>query len=462
MTSGGTRQARAGGDGIARRAFIIRSSGTALALAVAGTAAAGCGSAAARPDPAASPDQLFQAGRFAQADAGYAAMLDRDPVNFRAVYQRGFIALLDNRLGQAEAWFGKALAIRPGDSGALAQLAYAQLRADDFGAAAATYGRLGQPGLQKQLESFKGRTPYDIAGPETASVPLLQITPHTNIDVGINGLGPVPMRLDTGGAAVWLLPEAARRAGLSAVGPGQEVLAYGQKATQQPGRPASLTLGTFEVSNVPASIFQAPSDTLGTTLDGRTVQGVVGSSVLFHFLSTIDYAGNALVLRRKTPGLLRQFEAQAARDGAVQMPFWIYTDHIVITMGTVNGHGPMPLTVDTDATAPFLTSQPIVRSAGIKVVKAVQASRTLGLSVSYDLIDVNEIALGRFTRRNVPGLSSSSGQGFPYPFANGGTITAYFLLGTAFTIDTQHMRLYADQISRWSPPAPHSRTQHTG
>lgn len=262
------------------------------------------------------------------------------------------------------------------------------------------------------------------------------------------------MRLDTGGTSVWLLPEAARRAGLSPVGPGQEVLAYGRKATLRPAGPVSVTLGAFEVSNVPASIFPAPSDTLGTTLDGRTVQGVVGSSVLFHFLSTIDYAASTLVLRRKTPGLLRQFEAQAARNGTVPIPFWIYTDHVIITMGTLNGHAPMPLTVDTDGTAPFLTSQPIVRSTGIKVVKAVQAHRTLAGSVAYDLINVNEIALGRFTRRNVSGLSNSSGQGFPYPFTNGGTITAYFLLGTAFTIDTQHMRLYADQISPWSPPSP--------
>jgi hypothetical protein len=107
-----------------------------------------------------------------------------------------------------------------------------------------------------------------------------------------------------------------------------------------------VRLGAFEIRNVPGSTggniatgVRAP--------DGRPVQGNIGTIVLSHFLSTLDYVGAALILLRKTAALLRQFEEEARAASAAVMPFWIYTDHLIEALGTVNGHGPLLFTVDT-------------------------------------------------------------------------------------------------------------------
>src|SRR5215467_3155030 len=75
-----------------------------------------CGSskpASSRPASNESSDQLFQAGRFAEADQGYASVLSRDPKDVHAIVQRGQIALLSNRLTQAQSWFHQSLTVDP-------------------------------------------------------------------------------------------------------------------------------------------------------------------------------------------------------------------------------------------------------------------------------------------------------------------------------------------------------------
>jgi tetratricopeptide (TPR) repeat protein len=96
-----------------RRGGLAIAAGAALPL----LAAAGPGgellAAAASPGD---PDQLFQAGSFDAADRGYARLLRRDRANAHALAQRGYIALLSNRFGEAERFLTRALQLAPDDT----------------------------------------------------------------------------------------------------------------------------------------------------------------------------------------------------------------------------------------------------------------------------------------------------------------------------------------------------------
>jgi predicted aspartyl protease len=405
----------------------------------------------APPATMAAADRLFQAGQFVAADAAYRQILAHDPHNVHALTQRGDIALLSNRLAQAQALLTKGLTLAPGNRQARRLLALTLYRADDFAQAA----KLGWQ--RPLLETFQGRTPYDIQGPATSRLPFLQTDPLLLIDVSVNGLEPVPFVVDTGASTIGLVPELAQRAGVPLVGTMQAMGVGGKPITAHLARVDRVRLGAFEIRNVPGSTggniatgVRAP--------DGRPVQGNLGTIVLSHFLSTLDYVGVALILRRKTAALLRQFEEEARAASAAVMPFWIYTDHLIEALGTVNGHGPLLFTVDTGSNADyaskgFFPSWATVKEAGIRVdkSKAYQFHGSGGAFTAYP-IQLKEVTLGSVVRRNLPGAANVI-QGpvvqRPRPGSSaaiepiiGGSVSGAFFRPFSLTIDTVGMRLF--------------------
>ncbi len=105
----------------------MKPAGICLALALLLAPCAVSIAAAEEPKAAPTADQLFQAGKFAEAGALYAAMAARHPDDYAAILGLGRIALLANRLGDAEAWLGKAIALKPGEEDAKVMLAEALL-----------------------------------------------------------------------------------------------------------------------------------------------------------------------------------------------------------------------------------------------------------------------------------------------------------------------------------------------
>jgi predicted Zn-dependent protease len=118
-------------------------------------------------------DRLFQVGKFAEAGALYAGMAARDPKEFAAIIGLGRVALLTNRLDDAQKWLEQAVALQPDDADAKVMLAEAFYRRDDFQKAAASLNGVEvssnkllvsqYPTLNvAKLESFKGQTPYEV------------------------------------------------------------------------------------------------------------------------------------------------------------------------------------------------------------------------------------------------------------------------------------------------------------
>jgi len=443
-------------DLFGRREFLMASSRAALGAALLGSSASAllssCGSTSTASIT--SSDQLFHAGRFPEADTGYEEVLNRDPKNVHALIQRGYIALLSNRLARAQGLLRRSLELEPGDAQAKQLLALAVYRADDFDQAA-------QLGWQAPLlASFRGRVPYDIQGPDVSRIPLLLTRPLLLVDVAVNGLEPVPFVIDTGATTIGLDPDLARRAGVSLFA---SPLPAGAQAIGAGGRPVTLgqlarvdrvTLGDFEIRNIPGSTFPSLFSSTGVTApDGRPVQGNIGTIFLSHFLSTLDYSGTTLILRRKTTTLLRQFERKARAAPAAEMPFWIDGDHFIDTTGKVNGHGPILLNIDTGGHADYgsmalLPTDSLIKEAGIRVdsAKAMRFNGSGG-EVTAHPVQVDTVALGSVVRHNLPGAAGvwpSVQPGAPGAIApvTGGSVSSAFLSPFALTIDTVGMRLF--------------------
>ena len=66
----------------------------------------------------------------------------------------------------------------------------------------------------------------------------------------------------------------------------------------------------------------------------KSIDGCIGTNLLYHFLATLDYPHGGLVLRRKTAKNLEQFAA-ASSGNSVAVPFWIASDHFMVGWGRV-------------------------------------------------------------------------------------------------------------------------------
>jgi predicted Zn-dependent protease len=116
-----------------------------------------------------SAKQLFEVGKFAEARKIYAQIDAQDPEDYSVILQLGRIALLSNRLDDAQKWLEQAIALEPSDADAKIMLAEAFYRRDDFQKAATALNGVDvstsklvveqYPTLNvAKLESFKGET----------------------------------------------------------------------------------------------------------------------------------------------------------------------------------------------------------------------------------------------------------------------------------------------------------------
>jgi predicted Zn-dependent protease len=70
-----------------------------------------------------SANQLFQAGKFAEAGKLYSQIVAQNPKDYSATLQLGRVALLSNRLDDAQKWLEKAITLQPGNTDSKVALA---------------------------------------------------------------------------------------------------------------------------------------------------------------------------------------------------------------------------------------------------------------------------------------------------------------------------------------------------
>src|ERR1700719_4309702 len=322
-------------------------------------------------------DRLFQSGSFSEAQKAYAQIAAKDPKDLHAVSQLGYIALLSNKLDDAEPWLRKALDLKHGDADAKIMLAETLYRKNDFFHAARALQGLGPDDAklknyltlnEAKLESFRDEDPYKFerdAG-ESTRLPFIKSDPLPVVNVRVNGSPDAAFFIDTGGSELLLDSEFARELKIKPMGSVEGTFSGGQHAQVENGRVDSITLGSWTLKNIPVGML--PLRSMSSALGAKQIDGCIGTNVLYQFLSTINYRTGELILRKKTAANLKRFDAaggppslpgasrrsgghtksQAGNSGGtnsanragvtngIVVPMWRAGDHFMIAWGRVN------------------------------------------------------------------------------------------------------------------------------
>lgn len=400
-----------------------------------------------------SADRLFQAGKFADAGKLYSQIVTQNPKDYSATLQLGRIALLANRLDDAQKWFEKAINFQPGNADPKVMLAEALYRRDDFQKAAAALNGVDvnrnkliieqYPCLNvAKLESFKGQTPYELHGNRTSTrVKFLKTDPLPVLNVRVNGGKDVMFFIDTGGSEVTLDSEFSKELGVPQFGGVQGTFSGGQHAEVKLGRIDSLTIGDWTIKNVPIAML--PLRQLSEGFGVKQIDGIIGTTLFYHFLATMDYPRGELVLRRKSAESLEQFTKSPVKRVAV--PIWMASDHFMVGWGRVETLPPSLLFVDSGLMgAGVKLAESVIKEGGIKLEES-EATEGAGGGGKLKIVPytVRQLSFGDIKEENVPGLYDG-----PFPWENtfgfylAGMIGHDFLKPYAVTFDFQNMQIF--------------------
>jgi hypothetical protein len=436
----------------------MKFAGTCIALAAIIAPASFLGQATPQPNQSGidSADRLFQAGKFADAGKLYSQIVTQNPKDYSVTLQLGRIALLSNRLDDAQKWLEKAITLQPRNADAKVMLAEVFYRRDDFQKAAASLNGVDvssnkliieqYPTLNvAKLESYKGKTHYELHGNGTSTrVKFVKTDPLPVVSVRVNGGDEVTFFIDTGGSEVALDTDFAKELGVPQFGGVQGTFSGGQHAQVQLGRIESLTLGDWTVKNLPTAML--PLRQLSKGFGVKQIDGMIGTTLFYHFLATMDYPRGELVLRRKNAESLEQFTKSPVKRVAV--PIWMASDHFMVGWGRVETLPPTLLFVDSGLMgAGVKLAKSVIKEAGIKLEEN-KAEEGAGGGGTLKIVPytVHHLSFGDIKEENVPGLYDG-----PFPWENSfgfhlaGMVGHDFLKPYAVTFDFQNMQIFLQQ-----------------
>ncbi|MFD1542619.1 retropepsin-like aspartic protease [Nonomuraea guangzhouensis] len=275
-------------------------------------------------------DALFKAGKFEEAGRAYEKILNTDPTNLRAARQRGYVGLLSNRFPEAEKYLKMALHLAPDDKDTNYFLADCYMRQDKFALSARCWQATGDDTYAKWFAAISGEA-YQIHG-DIARVEIKQMDPFPLVEASLNG-GPARRFLPyTGAPNLNLRGSVAKEAGLSPIF--SEETDFGQGTVwAHYGMLDSFKLGDIELRNIPVGWSETES---GEDVDTDS-DGLIGTWVFYHLLTTFDYAGRSLILRRPTPEAADKARAAAERAGVKPLPLWLAREHQLHSLGSIAG-----------------------------------------------------------------------------------------------------------------------------
>jgi predicted aspartyl protease len=390
-------------------------------------------------------EELFREGKFEEAEYRFAALEKDISFRYESSLYLGAIALYRNDLEAAERRLQDALKIVPDSKQVKRILINVYYRGDKFTQAAPLYHAIGEETASKKFESFNGLKPYEISGNVDAThVRFISTDPLPLIAAKLNGR-PVNFVIDTGAAELYIDPEVAKKAKVPQFGSvTRKGYAGGLKATTGQGRVDSIVLGNTTIRNIPVQILNTRR--FAGAVQGKRVDGVLGTSLLSHFVWTLDFPKGELVLRPKTQDQVRPFEELVKKGQGTAMPFWMAGDHFIVTWGKVYQSQPLLFFVDTGlAGGGFVCPSSTLKDAGIKVP---QGSEVQGIGGGGTLnaipFTVPYLSLGGIEAHDVQAFlgvfppTLEYGEGFRIA----GLVSHEFFRPYALTFDFQGMRLF--------------------
>jgi len=391
-------------------------------------------------------ESAFVAARFAEADHAYATILARQARDTLALIRRGQIALYANHLADARGLIeraGKAGASPGRVAGLLGEIAYRQ---DDYVTAAKCFRTAGREARAHKLESIPPAKPWRIEGPDSVSIPMVQVDPLPLIQMTVNGQGPFYFLIDTGGSELALDPSLADSLKLERYGEEMGTFAGGLRSGVVQSRVSSLGLGALSIHDVPIGLLN--TQRFSRVANGRPVSGIVGTVLLYHFRATLDYPHAQLVLVRR--GTTRA--TTSAPAGRIEVPFAMAGDHFMLASGTVDSSGAQTWFVDSGLAGAAITA-PTSTLIDAKIAVPDTSSGMSGMggggSVRAAPFRVRHLTLGAAEASDLLGIFGA----FPPTLERslgvrvGGIISHAFLRAWSVTFDFESMRILLDKKS---------------
>jgi hypothetical protein len=201
-----------------------------------------------------------------------------------------------------------------------------------------------------------------------------------------------------------------------------------------------IEIGGVRIRNVPAGV-NASADRLN--LPGVKLDGVIGTGLLMHFLSTIDYCGGKLVLAPRSGSAA--FEARAAANGANVVPFWLVADHFMFARGKMNQADGL-FYIDTGlAGGGLVASKATLDAAGVTVDESKTMSGVGGGGAVQFVPFRAAATLGNLTRSDLAGVYMPGADPLAaLPFRSSGMISHSFFRQSRLTFDFEAMKLVTE------------------
>jgi hypothetical protein len=385
------------------------------------------GQAQPGPPPAAGPpaaptrmpgDDLFAQGRFDEATKLYEDAVKADPASGPVLARLARARLYQGRESEALDLARKALELAPGNPIAMATQGMAQARLRNFGA------------------DF-----YQIENPaSTGSAPFVITDPLPVVHVTIGGRE-ATFLIDTGGPDIMVRRPLAEALELPISEGGVGVFAGGRQARVDRTVVPEMEIGGIHIRNVPAGINPAAD---GLNLPGVKLDGVIGTGLLMHFLSTIDYCDGKLTLAPRNASAA--FEDRVAKSGANVVPFWLVADHFMFARGKMNQLDGV-FYIDTGlAGGGLVASKATLDAAGVTIDESKTMTGQGGGGAVQFVPFRASATLGNLTRDDLPGVYMPGGSDplAALPFRSTGIISHSFFRQSRLTFDFEAMKLVTE------------------
>jgi len=385
---------------------------------------------------------LFQAGKFEEAEKIFKEILEKNPLDFQSLVLLGNLALLKNKFFESEKLLLKAIKNYPEEPSPHALLAEVYYRQDNFVQAAKHLRYYGVNDMAERLESFEGIKPYQVEGEkESYKIKMVSVDPLPIVHVKINDKEEVNFLIDTGASEVFIDLDYSKEIGLMISEGNEGIYAGGKKAKTYTSKIDCITLGELKIENIPVNLL--PVRQFSQIFGGTRIDGIIGTVLFYHFITTMDYPKGELIFRKLSNDQLTKFEHEIKERNPIIVPFWLVEDHFMVAWGKVNDAEPILLFVDTGlAGGGFTGSKMTLEEAKVKLDES-KAFEGIGGGGKVKVIPfvVEKLTFGDAIEENISGMFTEV---FPMEhklgFRLGGIISHQFFKKYALTFDFIKMR----------------------
>ena len=384
---------------------------------------------------------LLRLGRGADATRAFARVLELAPGDDAAEAALGKLALMNDRLAQADSLL---LAAGVSDPGAVTDYYFTKLRRHDWDTAAKLAAELDLQGRMPLLEKMRDEGAYQVvSGPEQISLLWARSFPVPLVRVKLDGQS-VLMAIDTGAGDLLLDDGLAKRYNVTLL-PGESPAFWtGGRVAVRNAWVKRLEIGGIRIDKVPAGVLNLHRWSMEVNPQGEPVVGVIGLNLLRQFTPTLDYKRYRLVLRRPdaawTPG-----------PSASRIPFETWGESELTVWGSLAGGRRMAMVFQSGLPAAGVAApSEVMDEIGVKpggMAKLVKNAGAFLQGRPAVEVTVPTVSLGPIVSDKVPGWSDGmdSSEMWRHGVRRDALLGGLFFKGRLVTIDWAKHELVVEQ-----------------